>query len=50
MCSSMVEHWTFNPRVSGSSPGTFKKMITLGTGVNFALSVTSVVFLLACLV
>ena len=37
----MVEHWTFNPRVLGSTPGTPKKMV--GIELNFYLLTNAII-------
>ena len=50
MYSSAVEHWTFNPQVSGSNPDVLKRkryknnMIT--TNINYILSIVIILFLI----
>ena len=44
MCSSVVEHWTFNPLVLGSNPSTPKKLRMLGISINFIFKLTSFIF------
>ena len=47
MCSSVVEHWTFNPQVLGSNPNTLKNMIM--TNINYILNINIFLFLIGTL-
>ena len=50
MCSSEVEHWTFNPQVLGSIPSALKifyKMIIVN--VNYILNIVVLLFLIGLL-
>jgi NADH-quinone oxidoreductase subunit K len=43
VCSSEVEHWTFNPLVLGSNPSAPKNKM-IGISINFIFKLTSLIF------
>ena len=50
MCSSVVEHWTFNPQALGSNPNTLKHIkVMITTNINYILNINIFLFLIGTL-